>query len=124
MRKLTEVNMELIGYSKCGTCQKARKYLNSRDIPYEWREITEKPPGIEELRSILSSGVELKKLLNTSGQAYRELNMKEMLGRMSPEEVLRLLSKTPMLVKRPILRTDSGNTLVGFNEEEWNKVLK
>ncbi len=116
--------MELIGYSKCGTCQKARKYLASRDIPYEWREITEKPPGLEELRSIISSGVVLKKLLNTSGQAYRELNVKEMLGSMSEEEVLQLLSKTPMLVKRPILRTDSGNTLVGFNEEEWNKVLK
>ncbi|MBP1920079.1 Spx/MgsR family RNA polymerase-binding regulatory protein [Youngiibacter multivorans] len=116
--------MELIGYNKCGTCQKARKYLSSRDISYEWREITERPPGIEELRSILSSGVELRKLLNTSGQAYRELNMKEMLGRMSQEEVLLLLSKTPMLVKRPILRTDISNTLVGFNEEEWNRVLK
>lgn len=115
--------MELIGYSKCGTCQKARKYLSSREIPYEWREITEKPPGIDELRSMLSSGVELKRLLNTSGQSYRELNMKEMLGSMDEEEVLSLLSKTPMLVKRPILRTDSGKTLVGFNEDEWNKSI-
>lgn len=116
--------MELIGYNKCGTCQKAKKYLSAKDIQYVWREITEKPLALEELRSVLSSGVELKRLLNTSGQAYRDLNMKEMLGKMDVEEVLQLLSKTPMLVKRPILRTDNGNTLVGFNEDEWNKTIK
>lgn len=115
--------MELIGYSKCGTCQKARKYLSSKGVAYEWREITESPPTIDELRSMLSSGTELKRLLNTSGQAYRELNMKEMLGSMDEEDVLRLLSKTPMLVKRPILRTDNGGTLVGFNEEVWNRSI-
>jgi len=116
--------MELIGYSKCGTCQKARKYPSARDIRYVWREITEKPPTMEELRGILYSGVGLKRLLNTSGQVYRELNIKEMLVSMDVEEVLRLLSKNPMLVKRPILMTCDGNTLVGFNEEEWNKTIK
>lgn len=116
--------MELIGYKSCSSCQKARNYLKNSNISFEWREITDLPPSIEELRAILSSGVELKKLLNTTGQAYRELNMKEMLGKMTEDEVLRLLSKTPMLVKRPILIRNSGMALVGFHEDEWNKTLK
>ena len=42
---------------------------------------------------------------------------------MTEEEQLRLLASDGMLVKRPILITDSG-ILTGFKESDWQALLK
>ena len=39
--------MQLIGYKKCGTCQKAKKYLTQKGLVFDYREITENPLSIE-----------------------------------------------------------------------------
>jgi arsenate reductase-like glutaredoxin family protein len=64
----------------------------------------------------------LKKLLNTSGQLYREMHLSEELKTMPPSQTLALLSQHGMLVKRPFLLGDDFG-LTGFNEEEWSRVV-
>jgi arsenate reductase (glutaredoxin) len=60
----------------------------------------------------------IKKLLNTSGQLYREMQLSEKLNNWTHPQVLKLLNQHGMLVKRPFfLGMDFG--LVGFKEEEW-----
>lgn len=65
---------------------------------------------------------DLKKLFNTSGIQYRELNLAEKLSSMSLDEALDLLSGNGMLVKRPFVLGDQFG-LLGFKEEEWKAVL-
>ena len=50
------------------------------------------------------------------------LDLKNKLPEMSEDEMLTLLSTEGMLVKRPILVTDTA-VLVGFKEDEWAKAL-
>ena len=116
--------MLFIGYPKCSTCVKAKKWLDARGASYEYRHIAERNPTAEELRLWAEkSGLPLKKLFNTSGQLYRSLNLKERLPAMTEVEMLDLLASDGMLVKRPILVTD-GAVLVGFREPEWEEAAK
>ena len=53
---------------------------------------------------------------------YRELRLKDKIGNMSEEEQLNLLAGDGMLVKRPILITDSV-ILLGFKEAVYREAL-
>lgn len=116
--------MEFIVYNKCGSCLKAKKYLMGKGVDFTIREITEEPLTLSELEDIHQAGnIPISRLLNITGVLYRELGMKDRLKSMKDEEVLRLLSENPMLVKRPIARLEDGRVLIGFDEKEWEKVF-
>ena len=115
--------MLFLCYPKCTTCQKARKWLDAKGISYDYRDIKEENPSLEELRTWWNaSGLPLKKFFNTSGLQYKSLGLKDKLPAMSEEEQLALLASDGMLVKRPIL-VGNGFVRVGFKEAEWEESL-
>lgn len=112
-----------IEYPKCTTCQKAKKWLESRGIEFTDRNIVDKNPSKEELTKWISkSGLEIKKWFNTSGLKYKQLGLKDKLTTMSDEEKIELLASDGMLVKRPVLIT-KNEVVVGFKEDEWKEIL-
>lgn len=114
--------MLFVNYPKCGTCQKARKYLEEKGIAFEDRNIKEQNPTADELKKwIEKSGLPIKKLFNTSGMLYRQMGLKDKLSDMSEQEMIELLATDGMLVKRPILVTED-KVLVGFKQAEWEQV--
>ena len=114
--------MLFVNYPKCGTCQKARKFLEEKGIVFEDRNIKEQNPTAEELKVwIEKSGLPSKKFFNTSGMLYRQMELKDKLPNMSEQEMIELLATDGMLVKRPILVTDD-QVLVGFRQAEWEKL--
>lgn len=116
--------MTFIGYPKCTTCQKARKWLDENHIAYDIRDIKTDNPTYDELAAWHArSGLPLKKFFNTSGLLYKSMNLKEKLPEMSENEMLTLLSTDGMLVKRPLL-IDDNFVLVGFRETEWAERVK
>lgn len=111
--------MLLIEYPKCSTCQKAKKYLVSKNISFKTRHIVEEKLNQKELdRLIQKSGKDINKFFNTSGLKYRELKLKGKIQTMSYEEKLETLSSDGMLVKRPLLELEN-TVLIGFKEKEW-----
>ena len=115
--------MLFIEYPPCTTCQKAKKWLDERGIVYEDRHIKLEKPTYEELKVWhMRSGLPLKRFFNTSGQLYKSLNLKDKLPNMTEEEQLRLLASDGMLVKRPLVVTETA-VLVGFKEKEWEEKL-
>ena len=116
--------MIFIEYPKCTTCQKAKKFLVDNNVSYTDRHIKEDNPTYDELKLWYEkSGLPLKKFFNTSGLLYKSMDLKNKLPKMSEEEQLKLLSTDGMLVKRPILITDT-KILVGFRENEWLEAIK
>ena len=111
-------------YPACGTCKKALKWLDENNIKYEKKHIVEETPSLKELKEIYKkSGLELKKFFNTSGNVYKEMNLKDKLKNMSEKEQLELLVSNGMLIKRPILISDNF-ILVGFKENEYREELE
>lgn len=115
--------MQLIWYEKCGTCRKARKWLDEHEVKYELRDIKEQNPSLSEIKKWhKESGLPLRKLFNTSGKLYRDLDLKNRLSEMTEEEQLKLLSEDGMLVKRPII-VGNDKVLFGFRQEEYEGLI-
>ncbi len=113
-----------ICYEKCSTCKKAQKFLTDNKIDFIKRDIKENNPSKEELDKFIKlSGKDVKAFFNTSGLVYKELKLKDKLPLMSYEEKLNVLSTNGMLVKRPILVL-KDKVLVGFNQKEWDDLIK
>ena len=110
-------------YAQCSTCRKATQWLRARGLAFSERPIRETPPSPAELRAVLAArGGDLRRLCNTSGRDYRDLQLGNRLPGMSETEVLRLLAGNGNLIKRPFL-IGPGVALAGFNEDEWRAAL-
>jgi arsenate reductase (glutaredoxin) len=111
-------------YPKCGTCRKAKKWLEENEKELNEVHIVENPPSKEDIKGLYEkSGLPLKKFFNTSGKKYRELGLKDKVNSSSDEELLEILSSDGMLLKRPIV-TDGNQVTVGFKEEDFEKNWK
>lgn len=94
-----------------------------KGFSFEERDIKEDRPTKKELTKwYKKSGFPLKKFFNTNGMLYKEMELKDKLTNMSEDEQLELLASDGMLVKRPILITDSA-ILLGFKESEYKEAL-
>lgn len=115
--------IKFICYPKCTTCQKAKKWLDGNKIEYDMRDVKLDNPTLDELTLWYNkSGLPLKKFFNTSGLLYKSLELKDKLPKMTDSEMLNLLATDGMLVKRPLLISDTF-VLVGFKESEWKEAL-
>lgn len=112
-----------IEYPKCSTCKKAKAFLTENGVAFDDRHIVEENPSASELKGWHAlSGLPLKRFFNTSGNLYKEMELKDKLPSMTDEEQFALLSQNGMLVKRPIVVGDDF-VLIGFKEDEWKARL-
>ena len=112
--------MKLYSYNKCGTCRKAKKFLDAKNVSYDEINITETPPT----KSVLKKAIKakgMKKLFNTSGEQYKKLKIKDQIGTMTEAQAIDLLAGNDRLVKRPIAVAGDRIT-VGFDESEYKEV--
>lgn len=94
-------------------------WLKSRGIEFTEKDIINFPPTTSLFNDwVFEQGLPLKKFINTTGEKYRELNMKERIKYMTEDELVALLASHGKLVKRPIL-TDGHDVLVGFREDDY-----
>ncbi|WP_409968256.1 arsenate reductase family protein [Bengtsoniella intestinalis] len=115
--------MLYVCYPKCTTCKKAQAFLDAQGASYDLRDIKLDNPSESELRTWhAKSGLPLKKFFNTSGLIYRGMELSKKLPTMSEDEQFALLATDGMLVKRPILVTDT-TVLVGFSQAQWEETI-
>ncbi|GAE92853.1 arsenate reductase [Gracilibacillus boraciitolerans JCM 21714] len=108
-------------YPKCGTCRKAKNWLDRNEVDYIAIDIVEQPPDKSELKTIIEkSGLPYKNFFNTSGKKYRELVFKDKLKDATEDEMLDYLASDGMLIKRPIVEGKNKVT-VGFKEEVFDQ---
>lgn len=117
MKKLT-----FYGYPKCGTCRDAIKSLEGKGYELDSHNLFEQAPSAVVLTELIGrSGLEVKKFFNTSGEAYKELNLKDKLPTLSDKEKIELLASNGRLVKRPVV-TDGIKVTVGFKDDDYDRV--
>jgi len=113
------------GYPKCSTCRKAVKWLEEKGYTVSrYVNVMEEPPSADELKDLIAkSGLEARKFFNTSGEVYRELNLKDKLPGMNEKEMIEQLASNGRLIKRPIV-SDGRKVTVGFRPEEMETVWR
>ena len=120
---MTNMETLFIGYPPCSTCKKAYKALLDLGIEATYRNIKEENPSKEEIQSWIDRGEKKKKLFNTSGMLYRELNIKEKRETYTQEQLIELLASNGMLVKRPIV-IQGNMIIIGNKVSEYEKLQK
>lgn len=115
--------IEIFHYPRCSTCRKALKWLDERGIAHTRVDIVEHPPSVAKLDKVLKlSGVELRKLFNTSGESYRGGGWKDKIATIGKAEALAALAADGKLIKRPLV-LGRDVALIGFNPDQWAEQL-
>ena len=110
----------LYSYSKCSTCRKAAKWLESRDFEFKLIDIVKEPPLVNYLNLALEQySDDKKRIFNTRGKVFKTLNPDIYV--LSREEIIQLLLSDGKLIKRPFLIYEGKKIILGFNEIEYAK---
>ena len=101
----------------CSTCRKAKKWLQEQGVKVQEIDLTQ---GLAEADIDALIGTrDYTKFLNFRNELYRELKMK---AHPPPRtEAIKLMSKHPNLIRRPILVQGSKITL-GFDEDQFREL--
>lgn len=114
-------SIKVYSHPRCGTCKKALKFLDNNQIIYTITSLEEESVSKNEIEQALKN-YDIKKLFNTSGQEYRKKDLKTALITMTLEQKIKLLLESGLLIKRPFL-VHPKQILVGFKQDEWEKLL-
>jgi Spx/MgsR family transcriptional regulator len=104
----------------CISCRKARGLLLKRGAEIEERNMIQEPLTMDELDPLVGERNHLD-FLNSKNELYRKLRRKERPP--SRAQALKLLSKEPNLIRRPIVRR-GAKIVLGFDEEWLNDLLR
>jgi Spx/MgsR family transcriptional regulator len=105
----------------CTTCRRATALLESLGARLEKRDIGREPLTETELRALIPESAPLTPFLNTRTALYRERRMK--VKPPSRAEAIRLMARDPNLLRRPLLVTESGEYVHGFDEERYRAIF-
>lgn len=108
------MNIQVFGIKKCFDTQKTERYLKERNIKYQFIDLNIKGLSKGELQSVKNS-VGLNNLINTKTKDYKRLNLNQIRGDETKEDIL---LKNPQLLKTPIVRNGREAT-VGYVPEIW-----
>ena len=99
----------------CGTCKKAKAYLETRKVEFEVVDIITAPPAREMLESFIDAQ-DVKSYLNSRSAIYRDRKLGANLP--TKAEAIELMLEDPNLIKRPfIIKGDVAS--FGFKEAEF-----
>jgi arsenate reductase len=112
--------MRMYGIRNCDTIKKARAWLETRGVAYEFHDY--KVAGIDapRLRGWVAE-LGWERLLNRAGTTFRKLPDADKEG-LDADKAVALMLAQPSMIKRPVLDLGSRR-LVGFDAAAWAAAL-
>lgn len=111
----------IYGIKNCDTMKKARTWLDSHDVAYDFHDY--KAEGID--RASLQRWAKVvgwETLLNRAGTTFRKLDDAAKEG-LNESRAIALMLEQPSMIKRPVLDL-GGELVVGFKPEIYAKDVK
>ncbi|OYU86752.1 MAG: ArsC family reductase [Bradyrhizobiaceae bacterium PARB1] len=110
----------IYGIKNCDTMKKARTWLDSHDVAYDFHDY--KASGIDKAHlQRWSKTVGWETLLNRAGTTFRKLDETAKKG-LTEAKAIALMLEQPSMIKRPVLEA-GGKILVGFKPDIYAKEL-
>lgn len=110
----------LYGIPNCDTIKKARKWLDDKNIAYEFHDY--KKAGID--RETLESWCKefgYETLINKRGTTWRKLD-DQLKNNINETSAIKIMQENTSVIKRPVLISDHTK-IVGFNEADYKSLL-
>ena len=110
------MSVELYGLDHCGTCTKARDWLDAHQIRHRFSDYREHPIAPATLKAWAKT-LGWEKLVNRASTTWRGLSDAQKAAS-SDTEWLALIKAFPALIKRPVVVHD-GAVSAGFSEKKF-----
>ena len=110
----------IYGIPNCDTMKKARAWLTSAGVEYEFHDYKKSGVTAEHLQR-WASQVGWEKLLNRAGTTFRKLSP-ETKENINEAKAFELMIEQPSMIKRPVLEAN-GQILVGFQPESYKQAF-
>ena len=115
--------MKLYGIPNCGTVKKARTFLESHGIDYDFHDF--KKNGVtEDLLQNWLQQVGWQKLLKKTGPTWGQLPDAVKSSIKDDASALALMLEKPNVIKRPVLEQNGKVLATGFVEADYEKLSK
>lgn len=115
--------LTLYGIPNCGTVKKARTFLENSGIAYNFHDF--KKNGVSEaLISGWLNQLGWQKLLKKTGPTWGQLPDEVKAAIKDDTSALKLMLEKPNVIKRPVLEQDGKVLATGFDETDYEKLLK
>ena len=112
------MSVQLYGLEKCGTCDKARAWLDQHKIRHSFTDYREQPIAPALLKA-WAKELGWEKLVNRASYTWRDLTEAQKAAS-TDAEWLSLIKEFPALIKRPVVVV--GDTAsVGFSEKKFTE---
>ena len=111
----------MFGIKNCDTIKKARKWLETEGIEYQFHDY--KKDGLNpEMLTDWVKDLGYEALVNKRGTTWRKLpdDIKDSIDEASAIEIM--LENTS-IIKRPLLSDDANNKLLGFKAEQYQEFI-
>ena len=105
------MSLKIYGIPTCTTVKKALKWLDARDVEYDFVNTKEEAPTAEMIQGWVEA-LGSKPMRNTSGKSYRSIGEEKRTW--SDAQWVEAFSQDAMLLKRPIFVRDGDAIFVGF----------
>lgn len=110
----------MYGIKNCDTIKKARRWLESNHIDYQFHDYRADGLTDELLRSFINE-LGWEALLNTRGTTWRKLDEAQRASIDNADAAAALMREMPAMIKRPLLCAPGKPMLLGFNESSYEK---
>ncbi len=110
----------MYGIPNCDTVKKARKFLETKKVDFEFVDFKKTPPTKAWIESVKKSIGELP--VNKKGITYKKF--KDEYEQLSEEKKIHFLIEHSSMIKRPILEKSGKILGLGFSEDEYKKWIK
>jgi arsenate reductase len=110
----------LYGISNCDSVRKARIWLSSHDVDYQFHDFRQDGLSLKQLKT-LANAVGWETLLNRRSQTWRKLADKDKTN-LTEASALKLMQAEPTLIKRPVLEVNK-RVHVGFTAADYQQLF-
>ena len=96
----------------CGTCRKARRFLQKRGYKLNYRDIIKERLSATELAKLIG-GRDHEDFLRPSSSLFQKLKMKD--HPPSRRQAINMMARDPELIRRPVV-VAGGRVVIGYDE--------
>lgn len=114
--------MQLFGIPNCSTVKKARDWLSSNGVAYDFHDFKKNGVSHDLLNAWLKQ-MPWEKLVNRAGMTWRNLTEEEKSAVTDASSVLVLMLEKSSVIKRPVLVKDGKIVCLGFSEAAYKELL-
>lgn len=114
--------VRIYGIKNCDSMKKAFKWLDERDIAYEFHDY--KKAGVPRDKLVAwCKALGWRTLLNTKGTTWRKLTPEQQEIATQSKAVATMLEH-PSVIRRPVIETEGGQLLVGFDPTMFESFVR